>query len=144
MKVRDVMTGEPLTVDCDLLVHKAQGLMKDHGIRHLPVVDHAGRLMGMLTDRDIIHAAFMPILAESLPADPRRLKAPRVRDVMTWSVVTIDPEATLVQAGLTMFQGRIGSLPVVENGRVIGILTDRDVLAAFHRQSTTEVGTVPP
>jgi len=134
MKVREVMTGAPLTVDCDILVSEAGDLMKARGIRHLPVVDHVGRLMGMLTDRDLTHAAFMPVLAEYLPSDPRRLKGLRVRDVMTWSVVTIDPDATLVQAGLTMFQRRIGSLPVVENGRVVGILTDRDVLAVLHQR----------
>jgi acetoin utilization protein AcuB len=146
MKVRDVMTGEPFTADCDISLGVAERLMKDRGIRHLPVIDHAGHLMGMLTDRDITHAAFLPALAEFLPADPRRLKAPRVRDVMTWSVVTIDPDATLVQAGLTMFQRRIGSLPVVENSRVVGILTDCDVVAALQRQhaATTEAGTALP
>jgi len=58
---------------------------------------------------------------------------------MTWSVVTTDPEAPLVQAGFTMFQRRIGSLPVVENGRLVGILTDRDVLAALHKAQGTEI-----
>ena len=57
---------------------------------------------------------------------------------MTWSVVTTDPDATLVQAGLTMFQRRIGSLPVVENARLVGILTERDVLAALHRDRGLE------
>ena len=132
MNVRDVMTSDPLTVDPDTSVREATRLMKQKGIRHLPVVDRRGRLGGILTDRDITHAAFVPVLSEHLSWDPRRLKAPRVRDVMTWPIVTTDPDATLVQAGFTMFQRRIGSLPVVENGRLIGILTERDVLAALH------------
>jgi len=58
---------------------------------------------------------------------------------MTWSVVTTDPEAPLVQAGFTMFQRRIGSLPVVKNGRLVGILTDSDVFAALHKAQGTEI-----
>jgi acetoin utilization protein AcuB len=138
MKVRDVMTSDPLTVDPDISLREATGLMNQKGIRHLPVVNHAGRLIGILTDRDITHAALVPALSEFLSWDPRRLKAPRVRDAMTWSVVTTDPEATLVQAGLTMFQRRLGSLPVVENGRLVGILTERDVLAALHKEQGVE------
>ncbi len=130
-KVRDVMTMNPLTVVPDTTVRAAIGLMRDRGIQHLPVVDQAGDLVGILTDRDIRHAALVPALAEHLTWEPRRLKALRVRDVMTWSVVTTHPEATLVQAGWTMFRRRIGSLPVVEDGRLIGILTEHDVLGAL-------------
>jgi acetoin utilization protein AcuB len=131
MKVKDVMTAPPLTVELNTSLPQANAVMKQRGIRHLPVVDHAGRVIGILTDRDVSHAAFVPALAEYLSWDPRRFRTPRVRDVMTWSVVTIDPAATLVQAGLIMFQRRIGSLPVVDNGRLVGILTERDVLAAL-------------
>jgi acetoin utilization protein AcuB len=125
------MKGQPLSVEMNTSLDEASCLMRQRGIRHLPVVDAAGRLMGMLTDRDVSHAAFVPALAKSLAWDPRRLQSPRVRDVMTWSVVATDPDASLIQAGLTMFQRRIGSLPVVEHGRLVGILTDRDVLAAL-------------
>lgn len=138
MHVRDVMTSDPLTVDPNMSLQEAAGLLKQRGIRHLPVVDSAGHLTGILTDRDITHMAFVPALSEYLPWDSRRLKAPRVRDAMTWSVVTTDPGATLVQAGFTMFQRRIGSLPVVENGRLVGILTDRDVLAALSKAQGTQ------
>src|SRR5574341_465081 len=131
MNVRDVMTSDPVTIGPGTPLPEARRLMKQRGIRHLPVVDDAGRLLGVLTDRDIRHAAFVPALAEYLGWEVRRLRAPRVRDVMTWSVVTTHPDATLVQAGLTMFQRRIGSLPVVDNGRLVGIVTERDVLAAL-------------
>lgn len=139
MKVRDVMTGDLLTIDPEASLREAADLMKRRGIRHLPVVHRTGRLVGILTDRDITHMAFMPALSGYLSWDPRRLKTPRVRDAMTWSVVTTDPEAPLAQAGFTMFQRRIGSLPVVENGRLVGILTERDVLAALHKAQGTEI-----
>jgi CBS domain-containing protein len=131
-KVRDLMTTNPQTIGPDVPVRTAVTLMRDKRIRHLPVVDDVGRLVGMLTDRDLRHATFVPALSEHLTWDAWRLKSPRVRDVMTWSVVTTSPDATLVQAGLTMFQRRIGSLPVVEHGCLVGILTDHDVIMALN------------
>ena len=129
------MTRDPVTVGPDMSVRSAESLMREKGIRHLPVVEKTGRLLGILTDRDVRHAAFVPALAEFIAWEARQLKFPRVRDVMTWSVVTTHPDATLGQAGLTMFQRRIGSLPVIEQGRLVGILTDSDLLRAM---SSTE------
>ncbi len=131
MKVKDLMTKNPATVGPDAPVRVASERMREWGIRHLPVVDATGQLLGMLTDRDLAHASFMPLLAEYLGGPAARLAVPRVRDVMTWSVVTTHPEATLIQAALTMFQRRIGSLPVVEEGRLVGIVTERDIVATL-------------
>lgn len=139
MNVRDVMTSDPLTVDLNTSLRKAAGLMRERGIRHLPVVDGAHRLAGILTDRDITHMAFVPALSEFLSRDARHLKTPRVRDAMTWSVVTTGPEVPLAQAGFIMFQRRIGSLPVVENSRLVGILTEHDVLAALCKAQGIEI-----
>ena len=129
--VKRVMTENPFTAGPDMPLRQAVSLMRDRKIRHLPVVEEGGRLVGILTDRDVRHAALVPALAEHLTWELRRLKSLRVRDVMTWSVVTTQPEATLAQAGLTMFQRRIGSLPVVEDGKLVGILTETDVLKAL-------------
>jgi acetoin utilization protein AcuB len=136
--VKNVMTENPVTADPEMPLRQAVGLMRERKIRHLPVVENGGRLVGILTDRDVKHAALVPALAEHLPWDLRRLKSLRVRDVMTWSVVTTNPEAPLAQAGLTMFQRRIGSLPVVEEGRLVGILTETDVLAALTEGKETD------
>jgi acetoin utilization protein AcuB len=143
MKVRDVMTVSPLTIDPDAQVRAAVGLMRDRGIQHLLVVDHTGSLIGIVTDRDIRHAALVPALAEHLASEPRRLKSLRVRDVMTWTVVTTDPDATLAQAGWTMFRRRIGSLPVVESGRLVGIITEHDVLGALGKSGQIDPDTFP-
>ncbi len=131
MKVRDVMTKDPVVVSLDTPVREAAELMRSRSIRHLPVVDEGAHLLGILTDRDLRHAAFVPMLGEQAGWGPRRAKSPRVRDVMTWSVVTTHADVDLVQAALTMFQRRIGSLPVVAEGRLVGILTERDVLAGL-------------
>ena len=142
MIVKNVMTENPLTVGPDAPLRQAVNLMRDRKIRHLPVVEDGGRLVGMLTDRDVRHAALVPALAQHLPWELRRLKSLRIRDVMTWSVVTTHPEATLAQAGVIMFQRRIGSLPVVEEGRLVGILTETDVLRALTKGQETDPDTL--
>lgn len=131
MKVREVMRQALVTVGADVPARLAAELMRSHRVRHLPVTDEQDRLVGILTDRDLRHSAFLPMLARHLAWEERWLKAPRVRDVMSWEVVTIDPDADLVSAGLLMFKRRIGSLPVVDAGRLVGILTEREVLEAF-------------
>jgi acetoin utilization protein AcuB len=138
MRVKDVMTQSPMTVGAEAPIKVAADLMRAHGMRHLPVVDEGGCLLGVLTDRDLRHAAFLPALVDQLAWDPRRLKSLRVRDVMTWAAVTTTSEATLAHAGLTMFQRRIGSLPVVDDGRLVGILTETDVLRALRRDQPLE------
>lgn len=131
MKVGDVMTKLPLVVDLDTSVRVAADLMRSKGIRHLPVVDAGAHVLGIVTDRDLRHAIFLPALAGYAGLAPHRVKALRVRDVMTWSVVTTQADTELVQAALTMFQRRIGSLPVVADGRLVGILTEHDVLTGL-------------
>jgi acetoin utilization protein AcuB len=131
MTVGAVMARDPLTIGPEASLRAASELMRRGGIHHLPVVGEGGRLIGIITDRDLAHAALVPALADRMPWDARRLKAPRVRDAMTWAVVTTRPDATLVEAGLMMVERHIGSLPVVEGGRLVGILTERDVLEAL-------------
>jgi acetoin utilization protein AcuB len=134
MKVGDVMTKDPIVVGLDTLVREAGELMRSKVVRHLPVVDEARHVLGMVTDRDLRHAIFVPALAGQTGWAPHRVKAPRVRDVMTWSVVTTHADTDLVQAALTMFQRRIGSLPVVAEGRLVGILTEQDVLNGLKKE----------
>jgi acetoin utilization protein AcuB len=131
MKVREIMRHALVTVRPDASAKAASELMRSHQVRHLLVTDEQMRLVGVLTDRDLRHAAFLPMLARQLAWEERRFKAPRVRDVMTWGVVTIDPEAELARAGLLMFERRIGSLPVTDRGTLVGIVTERDVFDAF-------------
>jgi acetoin utilization protein AcuB len=138
MKVGDVMTKHPLVVDLDAPLRVAAELMRSKGIRHLPVVDADAHVLGIVTDRDLRHAVFLPALAGHAGLAPHRVKALRVRDVMTWSVVTTHADIELVQAALTMFQRRIGSLPVVEDRRLVGILTEHDVFAALKKGSGAE------
>lgn len=137
--VRDVMTGSPITIEPEASLQQAVSVMRDREIRHLPVVDATGRLLGVLSDRDLRNAAFAPAMLEYLPPLERsRLAAVtdmfdqlRVRDTMTWHAITIEPSAPVAQAAAVMFMARVGCLPVVGGGHLIGIVTERDVLRAL-------------
>lgn len=139
MKVKDVMTKQPITIDPEAAVGTALDVMRTKHVRHLPVVDDAGTLVGIVTDRDLRHAALAPALDEYLSVRAHRrvremsetLENLRVKDVMTWAVVTTGPEAPLTYGALIMFERRVGSLPVLEHGRLVGMLTERDVLRAL-------------
>lgn len=137
--VKDVMTRAPYTIDPDAPVETATAVMRERGVRHLPVVDDTGKLTGMVSDRDVRDAVFAPAFAERLSASGRRrlrsvaatLESLKVKDVMTWGGVTIEPDTLLAQAAAVMFEARISSLAVVRKGRLVGIVTERDVLRAL-------------
>jgi len=137
--VGEVMRRRPITIDPEAPLGTALAVMAERGVRHLPVLADDGRLIGMLTDRDVRSAVIAPALAERLPARWRRRaeilekrgEALRVRDAMTWDCVTTAPDASLAQAAAIMLDGRFGCLPVVDNGRLVGMLTERDVLRAL-------------
>jgi acetoin utilization protein AcuB len=137
--VRDVMSRRPLTIDREARLTDAMGMMRANQIRHLPVVDDNGRLVGIITDRDLRSAAMAPSLAEFLPPELKQaveragmfLEGLRVKDAMTWSVVTTRPDASVPEAGAVMFQHRIGSLPVCTHGELVGIVTERDIYKAL-------------
>ncbi len=139
MRVKDVMSRDPITIDPEAPIATAVAVMRDKAIRHLPVVDDAGRLGGMISDRDLRDALFAPAIAEHLSAVARRrlrvlgetVENLRVKAVMTWDAVTIAPDSSLAQAAAVMFEGRFSSLPVVDKGSLVGIVTERDVLRAL-------------
>jgi acetoin utilization protein AcuB len=138
MQVKDVMTPNPITIDPEAPLATAMAVMKKGGIRHLLVTDDHGRLVGIITDRDVRSAAFTPALIEHLSGRAERrvqglgqvLEELRVRDAMTWDIVTTHPEISLGHAARVLFFGRFGSLPVVDGTKLVGILTERDLLRA--------------
>ena len=113
--------------------------MRAKELRHLPVVDQAGRLIGIIADRDLRRAALAPAVEEDASAPGwRPLRRPgqapedlRVKDVMSRDVLTTHPEAPLAHAARIMFERRVGSLPVILDGRLVGMLTERDVTRAL-------------
>ena len=127
--VNEIMSGSPITIEADASCHDAVSQMVRHKIRHLPVVQ-SGLLCGILTDRDVRHLLFRPDLFEKVGrvAVEQMLSACRVREVMSSPVISVEPGTELSEAARIMADDKLGSLPVVERGRIVGIVTETDVL----------------
>jgi CBS domain-containing protein len=136
MDVKDVMTPEPVTITPETSVSEAQMLMKKRAIRHLPVVEN-GRLVGIFTDRDLRTVSPSPATSLSAWEMTYLLTKLTVREVMTRFVMTVAPDCPLTEAVGLMLGHKVGALPVVEAQRVIGILTQTDVLRALLKAQTT-------
>lgn len=132
MKVRELMSGAPITVSPDTPVFDARQTMVKERIRHL-LVTEAGRLVGIITDRDI--RLNLPSQATSLSMwEVNYLLAKlTVSKVMTKSVIIVGPDQDAGDAARLMLEHKIGALPVLDGEHLLGILTETDVLRAFAR-----------
>lgn len=136
MDVRDIMTRNPITIAPDAPVGTAVAVMVQRKIRHLPVVDESDVVIGIVTDRDLRSLALAPAVEPYLSAAARRrlrgvgaaLDNLRVKDIMTCNPITVKPDMAVSQAAALMLEQHIGSLPVIDDGKLVGILTDRDAL----------------
>lgn len=112
-------------------VAAAWRLLRQHQIRHLPVVED-GKLVGIVTDRDIRLVFPSALTSGRREQDPHdALEKVAVREIMTGQVVTVAPEASIVNVARLLLERRIGGLPVVQGSRLVGIITKTDILAAF-------------
>jgi acetoin utilization protein AcuB len=108
-------------------------LMKSRRIRHLLVLDADRRLIGVVSDRDL-SLALLERALQSTPEDlARGLLALRATEAMSWGVVTVHPGSELHQAARIMRERRLGSLPVADKGRIVGLVTATDVVDALMR-----------
>ncbi|HUJ61299.1 MAG TPA: CBS domain-containing protein [Kofleriaceae bacterium] len=129
MKVRDIMNPEPVTAcESDALGH-AHRLMKTCHIRHLPVVSD-GQLIGIVSERDILAAR------ARAEGDDQWWKLP-VRAAMTAPVHSATPDDSLAAVAARLATSKIGALPVLDHGRLVGIVSVTDVLDAEARQAAT-------
>jgi acetoin utilization protein AcuB len=135
MKIRDIMTTPPITVGLEMPVLEAQQLMATNRIRHLPVTD-AGRLMGIVTDRDIRLNLPSPATSLSVWEVNYLLARLTVESAMRRAVITVDPDREATEAAQIMLDHKIGALPVVDGGTLVGIVTETDMLRAFTTLAT--------
>jgi acetoin utilization protein AcuB len=135
MRVRELMTGALITARPDMPVLDARHLMVEKRIRHLLVTSEGGELLGIVTDRDI--RLNLPSQATSLSVWEMNYLLTRltVGKVMTESVITVGPDREARDAAQLLLDHRIGALPVVDGGRLIGIVTETDLLRAFVRSA---------
>jgi CBS domain-containing protein len=135
MRVRDLMSRQVVTIGTSDSCLEAVMRMQRARVRHLPVVNRDGLLVGILTDRDLRHHLFSPRVFPELGTTPVDVlfKAVPVAEIMSTDVITVEPDDDLAEAARTMRERQVGSLPALENGRVVGILTEIDMLREIVR-----------
>jgi CBS domain-containing membrane protein len=127
MRVRDLMERDVLTLECTDTLDLADDLMRLGRIRHMPIVS-GGQLVGIVSQRDLFRAAISSVLGFRRTAERDWLAQISTRAVMTTNVFTILPDASMRSAVELMLAKRIGCLPVVENGALLGLLSESDCL----------------
>ena len=118
MPVMEIMSRDPVVAAPDLAVDRAAALMRDEGVGSLIVVDGAAAI-GIVTERDIV---------TKVAAENRAPATLRVRDVMTSPVISVPPHEDVEAAARKMSERRIRRLPVVKDGRLLGVVTENDIL----------------
>jgi CBS domain-containing protein len=135
------MTPDPITITPRTTLPEAQKILFDHRIRRLPVVDK-GRLVGILTLGDIREAN--PSDATTLSVYELNYLLDRlvVKDIMTAGPVTVSPDDPIGEAARLMYERKVGGLPVLDDGRLVGIITETDLCRLLMQEApeVTEVG----
>jgi len=135
MYIATSMTADPMCLHPEMSLLQVRDLISGKSFRHFPVTDAGGRIVGMVSDRDLRSAFPSTVLNPLLRLDQlTRLAQVRVESIMSRSPITLPLEATLDDALLLFDRHTIGALPVVDHDmRLVGIITVRDVLAAYRR-----------
>jgi acetoin utilization protein AcuB len=132
MLVRDLLTPGVITIPPDTTLPDAIRLARERGVRHLPVVED-GKLVGIVSDRDLKQAMASPATSLDVHELKYLLDRLAIGEIMTRTVITVGPMAPVEEAARLMLIERISALPVMEGGRLIGIVTETDVLSLFLR-----------
>jgi CBS domain-containing protein len=134
LRVREVMTREVRTLGPNDRLALAEELMKQGRFRHVVVVD-GGRVVGVISQRDIFHGALAWSLGQGRKAHEQLLAVTAVKDVMASRVVAVDPDAPLAEAAALLREHKIGCLPVVAGDALVGVLTEGDFLSLLARRA---------
>lgn len=127
MLVKEVMSRSVITLTPEQTLAEAIGLLRSHGIRHLPVVD-GSKLVGIVTDRDVKRATPSVLSGVAREEYDRVLATTKVVQFMTREPLTVTPGTGLKTAVRIFVEAKVGALPVVEADHLVGILTEIDVL----------------
>jgi len=132
MVVRDYMSSPVVTVTPETSFQDALALLRQRKIRRVPVVDKAGNLVGIITERDLLHAAPSPATSLSVWELNYLLWRLQVEGLMTRKVLTVQPDTPLQDAAQLMLEHKFGGLPVVDDHhQVVGVITETDIFRVF-------------
>jgi CBS domain-containing protein len=125
--VREIMMGSPVTLKPEDTLDLANDVISLGRIRHIPVLSD-GRLVGLLSERDLIGAAANQIFGLKQKSKSALLKSVLIKDIMKKKVVTVSPDTAIRDAAHIMATKKIGCVPVVSDGNLVGLLTTTDIL----------------
>lgn len=149
LKARDIMTADVATVTPETTVEELARLLMEKGISGAPVVDDTGRLMGIVTEHDLIkkeRRLHIPTVVQIFDAfiylesskrfeeDLKKMVAKKVADIYTRDVVTVDEDSTITEIATIMTDKDIHLLPVMKGGEMVGIVGKKDILKAMTRE----------
>ena len=132
MKVKDIMTKEVATLGIEDELSLANDIMRLGRIRHLPVVD-GETLVGIVSERDLFRSSLAQALGYGSKDTREVMKTLHIKDVMVKQVLTVSPEQDLKDAVALMAERKIGCLPVVQDDKLLGLVTETDVLMQYCR-----------
>jgi acetoin utilization protein AcuB len=127
MLVKDRMTPNPVTVTPETSVSEALNIMRQSKVRRMPVVDKRGQLVGIVAEKDLLYASPSPATSLNVYEIGYLLSKLKVKEIMAKDVVTATEDIPLEEAARIMVDNRVGGLPVVREGKVVGIITETDV-----------------
>ncbi|KUK13275.1 MAG: CBS domain-containing protein [Synergistetes bacterium] len=133
MLVKDVMTPNPITIKPETSFQDALKLIRDKGIRRLPVVNEEGKLVGIVTEKDLLYASPSKATTLDIWELSYLLSKLQVKDIMTKDVVTVSEDIPIEEAAKIMADRKVGGLPVMRDGGLVGIITETDIFKILLR-----------
>jgi CBS domain-containing protein len=130
MNVREIMATEVVALKVGEELSLASDIMTLARIRHLPVVE-GDHLVGIVSQRDLFKASLASVMGHDYKETRDHLKKITIKEVMVKDVATIGPNAKIHEAGRIMLEKKIGCLPVVQNGNLVGMVTETDILKFY-------------
>jgi acetoin utilization protein AcuB len=131
MLVQERMTHNPVTIRDDTSMYDALKIMRENKVRRLPVLDKDGKLVGIVSEKDLLYASPSPATSLSVWEISYLTSKITVRELMTKEVITICEDCPMEEAARIMVDNKIGGLPVVRGDTVVGIITETDLFKIF-------------
>ena len=131
MLVHERMSKHPITITEDTPINRALKLMRDEKVRRLPVLNKKGELVGIVSEKDLLYAAPSPATSLSIHEIHYLISKITVDEVMTRDVITVSEYTPLEEAARIMADNKIGGLPVLRDGKLVGIITESDLFKIF-------------
>lgn len=138
--VRDWMTPNPITVRAGTNLGEARAVMERDDIRRVLVADGDGALVGVVSWGDVMEAWPSPFTMLEPTEVREQMARVMVDEIMSTDVISVDPETSISEVANLMFEYQVGAVPVVDEGRVVGILTHSDILRGLVRILTASHG----